>query len=101
MAWERVAAAGDVKPGMGTAVVVGGRELALFLVDGQYHCIENTCPHMGGPLSEGDVEGAIVYCPWHYWPIDIRTGEVTFDAGSCAATFPCRVEGDDLLVDLA
>ena len=100
MSWEKVATVADVKPGAGFAVIVRRRELALFLVEGQYFCIENSCPHMQGPLSEGDVEGEIVYCPWHYWPINIRTGELTFDAGVCAATFSCRVDGDDVLVDL-
>ena len=100
MAWEKVAAVVDVKPGAGTAVIAGGREVALFVVEGQYYCIDNSCPHMDGPLADGDVEGEIVYCPWHYWPINIRTGELTFDAGVCAATYPCRVEGDDVLVEL-
>ena len=100
MAWEKVAAVADVKPGVGFAVIAGRRELALFLIEGQYYCIENSCPHMQGPLSEGEVEGEIVYCPWHYWPINIRTGELTFDAGVCAASFPCRVDGQDVLVDL-
>jgi nitrite reductase/ring-hydroxylating ferredoxin subunit len=62
--------------------------------------MENVCPHMEGPLAEGDVEGEIVYCPWHYWPINIRTGEVTFDPTACAATFPCRVEGGEIQVDV-
>lgn len=100
MPWEKVAKVADVKPGAGFAAIAGRREIALFLVEGQYFCIENSCPHMQGPLSEGEVEGEIVYCPWHYWPINIRTGELTFDAGVCAATFSCRVDGGDLFVDL-
>jgi nitrite reductase (NADH) small subunit len=100
MEWVRVAGSAEVTPGAGKAVIAGGRELALFVVDGQYYCIDNCCPHMEGPLADGDVEGEIVYCPWHYWPINIRTGELTFDPGVCAATYPCRVEGDSVLVNL-
>ncbi|HLJ53781.1 MAG TPA: Rieske 2Fe-2S domain-containing protein [Chthonomonadaceae bacterium] len=100
MAWTRVAAAADLKPGLGTAVIAGGHELALFLVEGRLYCIENRCPHMDGPLSEGDVEGDIVYCPWHYWPINIRTGALTFDDSACAPTYPCKVEDGGVLVDI-
>ena len=100
MGWERVARVDEIVPGAGHAVIAQGRELALFVVDGIYYCIDNVCPHMEGPLAEGDVEGEIVYCPWHWWPINVRTGELTFDPGVCTATYPCKIEDGGVLVDL-
>ena len=100
MAWLKVADVSQVRPGAGARVFADGRELALFLVDGKIYCIDNSCPHMEGPLAEGDLEGEIVYCPWHYWPINVRTGELTYDAGVCTATYACRVEGDGVFVEL-
>ena len=97
MGWVRVARAADVSAGKGSYVIAQGRELALFVIEREYFCIENACPHMDGPLSEGDVQGDVVYCPWHWWPINIRTGALQFDPAVCTATYPCRVEGEDIM----
>lgn len=51
-----------------------GRRLALYLVDGQIYALNNACPHMGGPLGEGQVEDGIITCPWHGWQFEIATG---------------------------
>ena len=63
----RVAAVGEVPAGEGRVVEADGRALALFNVEGAYHCLDNVCPHRGGPLGEGDLEGRLVSCPWHAW----------------------------------
>ena len=53
---------------------VNGIWIALFNVDGTFYAMDNSCPHAGGPLGEGKVNGGIVECPWHGWRFDIRTG---------------------------
>jgi hypothetical protein len=45
-------------------------------VEGSYHAIGDTCTHRGGPLSEGDVQGTRVTCPWHGADFDLKTGAV-------------------------
>lgn len=70
----RVAGAADVPPGEGRVVDVEGRSVALFNVDGRYYAIDNACPHRGGPLGEGDLDGTVVSCPWHAWRWDVTTG---------------------------
>jgi nitrite reductase/ring-hydroxylating ferredoxin subunit len=100
MAWVIVANADEVKAGVGRTVIAHQMELALFRVGEKIYCIENCCPHMSGPLAEGPVDGETVYCPWHYWPVNVRTGEVEYDPGLCAATFECRIDGDSVLVNL-
>lgn len=70
----RVAGAGEVLEGKGTAVLVEGKPIALFRVEGACHAIANACPHKGGPLAEGELEGHVVSCPWHGWTWDVRTG---------------------------
>ena len=70
----KVAEVTDLKPGESKTVMVGDRELALFNVAGVFHAIDNTCPHRGGPLGEGVLEGPIVTCPWHGWRFDVTTG---------------------------
>jgi len=46
-------------------VEVGGQRIAIFNVGGKYWAIEDTCPHRGGPLSEGMLAENEVICPWH------------------------------------
>ncbi len=57
MASMKVATAADVPIGEGRVVQAGARSLALFNVDGAYHVIDNTCPHRGGPMGDGDLDG--------------------------------------------
>ena len=89
------------KPGRGMTVEAGGRELALFNVDGEFYCIDNECPHRGGPLGEGWLEEDAVYCPWHAWSINVRTGEMLYGFGDGVATYPCRVEAGAVLIEIA
>ena len=53
----KACAASEIAPGTGKTVAVEGKELALFNVDGTFHAIDNECPHRGGPLAEGELEG--------------------------------------------
>jgi len=96
-----VASAGDVPPGTGTVVHVNGRALALFNVGGTFYALDNTCLHRGGPVGEGDLDGTIVTCPWHGFQYDVTTGRNVFDPEVGLETFPVRVEGDDVLIELA
>lgn len=96
----RVAAAGELAAGEGRVVEAQGRELALFNVDGVYHCIENACPHRGGPLGEGDLEGRVVSCPWHAWRWDVTTGANTNNPAVRVAAYPVTVEDGAVFVEL-
>jgi len=58
----------------GLAVEVAGRELALFRVGGAVHAIENSCPHEGAQLSDGEVADGVVTCPWHGWTFNACNG---------------------------
>ncbi len=62
-----VARIGDIAEGQGQAFEVQGRMVAVFLTDGEYHAIDDFCPHMGASLAGGEVEDGIVGCPWHAW----------------------------------
>jgi 3-phenylpropionate/trans-cinnamate dioxygenase ferredoxin component len=95
-----VAAVGDVPPGEGRVIDVADRSLALFNVDGRYFAIDNVCPHRGGPLGEGDLEGWTVICPWHGWKWDVRTGANLNNPAVRVACLPVSVEGDAVVVEL-
>lgn len=81
-----------LQPGKGTVVHAGTKKLALFNVDGEFHCIQNFCPHAGGFLGLGPFSGCIVRCPRHAWGFDVRTGECKTNARYAARSYPTRVE---------
>ena len=87
-----------IPPGEARAYVVGDREIALFNVAGRYYAIENSCPHQGGPLAEGFIEGPIVTCPWHAWCFDVRTGEMTLGGLTSVDAFDVQIEGSTISV---
>ena len=68
----KIAKTKDVPPGQAAAFTIEGQKIALFNVEGTYHAIGDTCTHRGGPLSEGDVQGTRVTCPW---PVQINSHE--------------------------
>lgn len=96
----RVAAVGEVKPGEGRVLEANGRSVALFNVDGRYYAIDNTCPHRGGPLGEGDLDGTVVACQWHAWRWDVTTGANTNNPAVKLACFPVSEDGGSVFVEL-
>lgn len=61
-------------PGGRSIVREAGLCLALFDVDGKLYAIDDSCPHDGGSLVVGQLEGMQVRCPAHGLKFDIRTG---------------------------
>jgi nitrite reductase/ring-hydroxylating ferredoxin subunit len=100
MAEFRVAATGEVPEGKSIVVEVEGKRLALFRHQGEFFALDETCPHRGGPLHEGLIQEGVVACPWHLWQFDLRTGVSPVNPLSKVQTYPTRIEGKDLLVDL-
>jgi nitrite reductase (NADH) small subunit len=83
----------------GRAVVRVGEELvALVRVDGRLHALQQACPHRGGPLSEGDQDGCLLYCPLHAWAFDVRTGASPTNPGERVRIYAVRVIGDEIQV---
>jgi nitrite reductase (NADH) small subunit/3-phenylpropionate/trans-cinnamate dioxygenase ferredoxin subunit len=93
-----VARVADVAPGTATAVVVGSHEIALFNVGGTFYALDNTCPHQGGPLAEGWIDGTRVTCPWHAWTFELADGSMTLGDYASVDPFDVRVRGDEVQV---
>ena len=99
--YVKVAQANEIEPNYGKLVEVQGKKFALFNVDGKFYAIDNTCTHRGGPLSEGDLRGDEVTCPWHGSRFNVKTGSVlTPPARQGVKIFPVRVTGDDVEVEI-
>ncbi len=98
--WHRLIAAGDLEEGRVTTVTIGTRSFAVARYRGDYGCLDNACPHQGGPLGEGSIEGGWLRCPWHgydYSPIDGRPPEGFDDA---PRSYPTEVRSDGVYVRL-
>ena len=99
--YVKVAVTREIPPGSGKTVEVGDKPIAVFNCDGTFYAIDDTCPHQGGPLGEGEVDGTVVTCPWHEWRYDLRTGVNTDDAACKVTAYAVKVEGEDVLVCVA
>jgi nitrite reductase/ring-hydroxylating ferredoxin subunit len=93
-----VARVGDIPEGSGQAYPVQGRMVAVFNLDGQYHAIDDFCPHMGASLAGGHVENGIVTCPWHAWRFQICDGTWRDNPKVKIDSFAVRVVGDEIQV---
>ena len=93
-------AVADLPPGQGAEVTVGGLAVAIFNVNGTFHALTGRCPHRGGPLGQGFVDGAQVSCPWHNWTFDVATGENVASAELKVARYEVKVEDGKVWVHL-
>ena len=87
--------------------VAGDRIIALFhrLPDFSddkqpFYALDGICPHQGGPLGKGKLEGDIVTCPWHGWQFSVSTGRHGAARSICHGTFPVKVQDGDIWVEI-
>ena len=96
----KMATLDELPPGGAKEVEHDGRIYALFNVDGVISALDGICPHQGGPLAEGPVEGTTVTCPWHGWQFDVRTGKSPLGPKIKQTVYEVKVEGRDVLVEV-
>ena len=98
--FRTVAKASEVAPGEMKLVEVEGDAVVIANVAGEFFAFSDTCTHDGGPLSDGELEGDIVTCPWHFTPFNVRTGEAQ-EGGVTdepVPTYEVRVEGEEIQI---
>ncbi|MEW4490432.1 Rieske (2Fe-2S) protein [Thalassoglobus sp. JC818] len=99
--WVPIAKTDEVATGTSKECVVEGRIVALFSTEDGYYAIDGICAHAGGPIAEGALNGCVVTCPWHGWQYEITTGEHCLNPQIRLQTFPVKVEGDSVLVEIS
>jgi nitrite reductase/ring-hydroxylating ferredoxin subunit len=109
-----VAKAADIPPGGNKVVIVNGREIVVFHVNGEFFALLNRCPHEGAPLDKaacvahlssdepGEYKrtrvGELLRCAWHGWEFDIRNGQSYFDPQHTRVrSYPVTVEPGETL----
>lgn len=105
----------DIVDGEFKKLFLEGKELLLAQLGDNYYCVDNRCPHMGGDLSQGELEGSIITCPVHHSQFDLKDGKIIrwtdwsglklalskiFRAPRNLTTYELKVEGDKILVKI-
>lgn len=81
-------------------VAVGDRIVAIFNCDGEFFALDGICPHQGGPLGKGSLNGCIITCPWHQWQFDVQTGQCQLSAAIEQPTIELQIEDDQIFANL-
>ena len=97
------------------------RGIGVFNVKGEFFALRNICPHKRGPLCTGELtghiaadappsaydaelsvkgDGEVLRCPWHQWPFEIATGRCLVDPNVRVKSYPVRIVGNDIVVEL-
>jgi len=85
----------DVPPGKMLLVRLRGQAVSVYNVDGKYYATQDECTHADGPLSEGELEGTVITCPWHGSCFDVTDGKVACGpADQPLRTYRVVVEGE-------
>jgi toluene monooxygenase system ferredoxin subunit len=82
------------------SVSVQAVDVLLCNVDGQVLAYEDRCPHLGGALSKGVLDGRVLRCAAHEWEFNACTGRGVNPSAACLRRYAVRLDGDAILVDL-
>ena len=91
--------ADEISPGESREVVAAGRIFAVYNVDGKIHVLDGICPHAGGPLGQGRLNGSVVTCPWHGWQFDVTSGQHCLNDTLCQQSYPVRIVDGQITID--
>ena len=92
----------NIPEGEARMFVVDDAMIGVFHVSGQFHALDNECPHAGASLTHGVIEGDTVHCRIHYWRFCIRDGTYLDEdkPDFNASPITVRVVGDDVQVEV-
>ena len=96
--WIKVAEKDELPEGRVKSVTCELESICLTHHKGEYGALLNACPHQGGPLGEGSIEGGLLRCPWHGWDFDPLTGKPPGGYDDGVPTFPVELREDGVYV---
>ena len=103
MTFERIWPADEIAKGSVISAEVDGIDIAIVHADDdRFYAVRDECSHASIALSEGEIDGCTLECWLHGSRFDLRTGKPTGPpATEPVAIYPVKVDGDDVLVDVA
>jgi len=99
--WIKAANRGDLTDGEVLGVLVAGKEIALYELDGTLYATDDVCTHAYAKLSDGWLDNGEIECPLHAGRFDVKTGKAT--APPCTddlTAYPVRIVGEEIQVKL-
>ncbi|MFT7475304.1 MAG: pyruvate oxidase [Verrucomicrobiales bacterium] len=100
LTWHKVLEVGELDEGRVKTVSVGVRTFAMTHHEGKFGCVDNACPHQGGPLGEGTIENGWLRCPWHGYDYSPLTGKPPGGFSDAPPCFSTDVRDDGVYVAL-
>lgn len=76
MSFIEIATTSELTDGSKKMAKINGHELMIAQIGNNYYCTDNRCPHMGGNLSQGMLNGTVITCPRHGSQFDLADGHV-------------------------
>ena len=116
MAFTQVAKTSDFTKNSTREFSVAGHEILVARIGEAYYAANNRCPHVGGKLAGGKLEGTVITCPLHGSRFDLRNGKVIqwtdypaplrilskiFKLAKPLKTYEVKVEGEQILVNIS
>jgi nitrite reductase/ring-hydroxylating ferredoxin subunit len=101
MSWLVLCSKADIPPGEARALELEDMYVAVYNVDGEFFVTDDTCSHEEASLADGFLEGELIECPLHGSQFNVKTGEVLSPPAIMPIrTFPTKLEGDNILIEL-
>jgi nitrite reductase/ring-hydroxylating ferredoxin subunit len=83
-------------------VRIEDRQIAIFQIGDRIYAVDNRCPHMGYPLSQGSISGTTLTCDWHNYKFALEDGACTSrDGGEDVRAYQARIDAGRILINLA
>jgi nitrite reductase/ring-hydroxylating ferredoxin subunit len=89
-----------VPPGAVSQYLHGDRPVAVCNHGGEIRALDGRCPHVGGPLAQGNFVDGRLICPWHAWEFDTASGESVFNPAVRLDRYPVEIRDGEIWVDL-
>ena len=95
--YHQLCPADDFQELEGKPFHVNGTHLAVFKSSDKFYAVDNRCPHMGYPMSQGSVRDGVLICHWHHWEFDLKSGACFLAFGDDLKAFPVEIRDDGYL----
>ncbi len=80
-------------------VLADNREICLIRTKNGFHAVDNVCPHMGAPLSNGKcIDEQWIECPFHRYKFSITDGTVDRTGAEALEVFELKVGPSGMLI---